>query len=169
MAISEDKVAAYHQAVDQVWYAAERERLAVSSLQEIHPNASSHVSDLLEEIGRREEQALREVDVAFRGSPPSLERTAVEQELAAMQPALIAGPAEFLTGRGGVEFVANLHGLMAFEVMNAVDGQRTGLDIYRYVAAEAREAGAHYFGRVTADAVLRYLQSAAEAGLLTLR
>jgi hypothetical protein len=58
---------------------------------------------------------------------------------------------------------------MAFEVLNAVNGRRTGLDVYRYVAAEAREAGPHYFGTVTADVVLRYLQRAAEVGLLALR
>ena len=57
---------------------------------------------------------------------------------------------------------------MSFEVMNAIDGRRTGLDIFRYVAAEAREAGAHYYGVVTAEAVLRYLQNAAVAGLVRL-
>ena len=62
-----------------------------------------------------------------------------------------------------------LHSLMAFEVLNAVDGERTGLDIYRFVAAEAREAGAVYYGTVTADAVLEYLENAAAAGLIRLR
>lgn len=173
LATGEDKATAYRNAADQVWYAAERERLAVSSLREIHPSAAPYASDLLAEIDRREAQAKREVDLAYRRTVgqrlPLQETPEVEQQLADMRPALVAGPTEFLTGRRQVGFVANLHGLMAFEVMNAVDGQRTGLDIFRYVAAEAREAGAHYFGTVTADAVLRYLQGAAEAGLVALR
>jgi hypothetical protein len=64
--------------------------------------------------------------------------------------------------------VRGLHGLMAFEVMNAVNGERSGLYIYRCVAAEAREAGAHYYGTVAADAVLQYLENAAAAELIRL-
>jgi hypothetical protein len=85
-----------------------------------------------------------------------------------MTPVVISGPAEFLTGRNRVSGVPGLHGLMSFEVMNAIDGERSGLDIYRFVAAEAREAGAHYYGVVTADDVLQYLQNAAVAGLVRL-
>lgn len=58
---------------------------------------------------------------------------------------------------------------MAFEVLNAVDGRRTGLDIYRLVAAEAREAGRWYYGTVTAAAVLEYLTNVEKAGLIRLR
>lgn len=86
--------------------------------------------------------------------------------LAQLRPALIAGPAEFLTGRRELRGVRGLHGLMAFEVLSAVDGRVTGLEIYRYVAAEAREAGAHYYGTVTAEAVLQYLRNAVSAGLI---
>jgi hypothetical protein len=45
----------------------------------------------------------------------------------------------------------------------------TGLDIYRFIAAEAREAGDHYFGVVTPEAVLQYLRNLAGAGLVTLK
>ncbi|NIM48035.1 MAG: hypothetical protein GTN78_00525 [Gemmatimonadales bacterium] len=58
---------------------------------------------------------------------------------------------------------------MAFEIMNAIDGQRTGLDIYRYVAAEAREAGPHYYGTVTAEAVLQYLRNAESSAMVALQ
>jgi hypothetical protein len=57
---------------------------------------------------------------------------------------------------------------MAFEVLSAVDGRVTGVEIYRYVAAEAREAGAHYYGTVTAENVLEYLHNAEDAGLIEL-
>ena len=58
---------------------------------------------------------------------------------------------------------------MAPEVAAAVNGRRTGLEIYRFVAAEAREAGEHYYGTVTPAAVLKYLQNLAAAGLIRLR
>jgi hypothetical protein len=170
IATRDDKAAAYAEAADQVWYAAERERLAASSLREIHPDAAALADRFVEEVGRREAQARRELEAAYRQvtgrRPPRRQRSEVEAQLAAMQPVLAAGPEEFFTGRGRVGFVPGLHGLMRFEILNAVDGQRTGFDIYRYVAAEAREAGAYYFGVVTAEAVLQYLENAREAGLI---
>jgi hypothetical protein len=57
---------------------------------------------------------------------------------------------------------------MEYEVLNAVNAQRTGLDIARFVSAEAREAGRHYFGTVTPEAVLAYLENVAKAGLIRL-
>ena len=75
-----------------------------------------------------------------------------------------AGPREFLTGRGQIGNVSGLHGLMAFELLNLVDGRRSGLDIYRYLSAEAREAGDYYFGVVTAEGVLEYLRRPRQRG-----
>jgi len=37
------------------------------------------------------------------------------------------------------------------------------------VAAEAREAGDYYYGTVSAEAVLQYLENVATAGLMRLR
>jgi hypothetical protein len=62
--------------------------------------------------------------------------------------------------------VPGLHPVMAEEVINLVDGSRTGLDIYRIVAAQAREAGAHYYGTVSPDAVRQYLENVAAVGLI---
>lgn len=170
IAARDDRAAAYADAADQVWYAAERERLAASSLREIHPEAAALADRFVEEIGRREAQAMHELDAAYRQftgqRPPGRRQSDVERQLAGMRPRLVAGPEEFFAGRGRVRFVSGLHGLIQFEVMNAVNGRRTGLEIYRYVAAEAREAGAHYFGTVTPDAVLEYLNNAVEAELI---
>jgi hypothetical protein len=173
IANADDKTEAYHHAADQIWYAASRERLAVASLADIHPSASSYVSDLLDQIERREAQAKREVDLAYRQVTgerrlPAREMKDAETDLAALRPALVAGPPEFLRSRGQVRSVAGLHGLMGYEVLNAVDGERSGLDIYRYVAAEAREAGSHYYGTVSPEAVLRYLRNVADAELIRL-
>jgi hypothetical protein len=173
IATSADKPAAYRKAVDQVGYAVQRERLAIRSLAEAHPSAARTIDPQLEELDRRQAQALREVELAYRQatgqSAPVPELSATEQRLAELRPVLIAGPREFLDGRRQIGAVRGLHSLMAFEVVNAVDGERTGLDIYRFVAAEAREAGAVYYGTVTAEAVLEYLENVAAAGLIDLR
>lgn len=125
-------------------------------------------------MDRREAQALREVDLAYRQAtgqklPPKRVLTSVETQLAALQPVLIAGPGEFLTGRGQVAAVTGLHGYMGPEVTNAVNGRRSGLDIYRFVSAEAREAGDYYYGTVTAEAVLQYLRNLEKAGLVRIQ
>ncbi|MCI0355779.1 MAG: hypothetical protein L0099_12175, partial [Acidobacteria bacterium] len=75
----------------------------------------------------------------------------------------------FLTARSQIAAVTGLHPLMAFEVLNFVNGTRSGLEIYRLVASEAREAGAHYYGTVTPEAVLQYLENAAKPGLIRLQ
>jgi hypothetical protein len=173
IATGDDKDAAYHDAVDQVHYAAERERLAITSLGEIHPAAAEFVPPLLDELERREAQAVREIELAYRQATgrsglPERGLSDAERRLSGLEPVLIAGATEFLTGRRRVRFVRGLHGLMAFEVLNAVNGERSGLDIYRFVAAEAREAGAHYYGTVTAEVVLQYLENAAAAELIRL-
>jgi hypothetical protein len=57
---------------------------------------------------------------------------------------------------------------MAHEILNAVNGRRTGLDIYRLVAAQARAGGAGYYGIVTPAMVARYLDNLAAVGLVRL-
>jgi len=50
-------------------------------------------------------------------------------------------------------------------VLQAIDGTRTGLDIYRLAAAEAREGGEHYYGVVRPEAVLALLRNVEQLGL----
>ncbi len=173
MSVASDLTGAYHEAVDQVWYAVERERLALNSLREIDPVTEGAVNELLGELDRREAQARRELEMAYRhasgeSQAPTRAQSNPENELSALKPTLIAGPTEFLSGRGRVQSVPGLHSLMSFEVLNAVNGEWSGFDIYRYVAAEAREAGDYYFGTVVPEAVLQYLRNAAAAGLIQL-
>ena len=174
IAQASDKDVAYHQGVDQVAYAVEREVAAISSLGEIDANSGEQVESLLEELERRSDQAIREIQLAYRQATgqsrlPRRGSSETESNLAGLQPSIAAGPTEFLTGRGQIAGVRGLHGLMAHEILNAIDGERSGLDIYRFVAAEAREAGAHYYGVVTAGAVLQYLENASEVELIALR
>lgn len=167
----QNRESAYFHAVDQVRYAAERERSAAASIRQIDAAAAPLSASISASIDQREAQALKEIDsyyrVVARHDPPrNRTQTESERSLAAMKPVIAAGPREFLTGRGRITGATGLHGLMAFEVLNYIDGRRSGLDIYRAVAAEAREAGDHYFGNVTADAVLTYLTNAGTAGMI---
>jgi hypothetical protein len=171
IATADDKAAAYLKAVDQVRFAAERERAAVRSLGEIGESGSRLIPALMEELATRERGILREVEGAYQratGGRPSPRRqlSEVERRLAGMRPVLVGGPQEFHEKRGDIGGVRGLHPLMAFEVLNAVSGDRSGLDIYRYVAAEAREAGSHYYGTVSPDAVLEFLQNAVGTELI---
>jgi hypothetical protein len=77
--------------------------------------------------------------------------------------------AGFLEKRGKIVRPASLHPLMAFEALGFVDGQRSYLDIYHAVLAEADAAGEWYYGAVTLEAVEQYLDSARAAGVLTLK
>jgi hypothetical protein len=175
IARDDDRDVAYRNAADQIAYAAERERLAIRSLAEISPAGGVLVDALVQENTRREQQALRELELACRQAtagrqpparPPANE---VEARLRTLRPVLAAGPREFHTLRGQIPAVPGLHALMGMEVLNAIDGERTGLDIHRYVAAQAREAGAHYYGAVTAQAVEQYLRNVERVGVVRMR
>ena len=48
-----------------------------------------------------------------------------------------------------VKAVDGLHAMMQFEVYNFADGQRSALEVYDAVAAEALSAGRWYYGKVT--------------------
>lgn len=169
-----DAAAAYHDAIDQVRYAVERERMVVRSLGQIDPALAPAVSQLVAEADRRGAQAERDVQLAYRQRtgeqrvPTQRTPGQAETTLAGLRPVLVGGPREFLTRRGTIAGVPGLHALMATETLAAIDGTRSALDIFRYVAAEAREAGAHYYGTVTAEAILRYLQNTERAGLVRL-
>jgi hypothetical protein len=162
---ADDKAAAYHKSVLQIQYAAARERRALGSLREIAPGAAPVAATLEQGLAARETAALQELDRTYRTAThqqalPRYTLTATENELAQLHPALTAGPKEFLPLRATVQrpVVPGLHNLMAWETLNAVNGQRTGLDIYHLVAAEAREAGAYYYGTPAPEMVLKYLQ-----------
>ena len=170
----DDPATAHGMAGDQVWYAVERERQAVRSLGEIAPSVAAQVTARLQDLGRWEQEAVRHLGSAYRErtgrtAPRAAAPSGILAQLAAVTPVLTGGPKEFLVSRGEIGGVRGLHSLMAFEVLNAVNGERSGLDIYRYVAAEAREAGEYYYGTVTPEAVLDYLKKIETAGLGRLR
>jgi aminopeptidase YwaD len=166
-----DRPLAYRKAVEQIRYAADRERRAAVSIGGIHAGAATLAASIAQAATQRETQALREVDAHYRAiagtAPPSAAaQSSVERELASLKPVIVGGPAEFLSGRGQIGSASGVGGLMAHELLNFIDGRRTGLDIYRHLAAEAREGGAHYFGVVTPEGVLEYLKKAETARMI---
>lgn len=166
--------AAYAAALDQVRYGADRERRAIRSLAQIAPAATPNVSGLLGELDRREAQAVRDVSAAWTrttgGAPPARPApSASERELATLRPARQGGPREWLAQYDRIDWGSALNGYIAREVLQAVDGTRTGLDIYRLAAAEAREGGEHYYGVVSPDAVLALLRGVERLGLIRTR
>jgi hypothetical protein len=167
-----DVAAAYHAAADQVRYAGDRERRAVASLEQVRAGGALNTRALLDDVSRREAQALREVAAGYERvagrRAPARSATPAERRLAQLRPQLAAGPRELHMLRGQIPGVAGLHNLMAFEILNAVDGRRSGEDIYRLVAAQAREAGPHYYGTVAPDAVVQYLENVARLGIVRL-
>jgi hypothetical protein len=173
---AENKTTAYHNAVQQVQYAADRERRVLATLSEISPASGALVPTLEQGVTDRETEAYRELERTYRVATgqkalPKIALSATENQLAALRPALIAGPKEFWPQRAAVQRpgIQGLHSIMSWESLNAVNGQRTGLDIYRLVSSEAREAGEHYYGVVTPEAVLKYLQYVDGLKLIRLR
>jgi hypothetical protein len=168
-----DRAAAYHAAMDQVHFGADRERRAIRSLGNVAPNVAATVTALLSDLDRREAQAAREVDAAWtrRGAGPAPKRTTsmAEGKLASMTPAWAAGPKEWLAKYDDIDWGNALNGYIGREVLQAIDGRRSGLDIARLVAAEAREGGEQYYGRVSPDAVLALLENVETLGLVRSR
>lgn len=158
----------YHEAQDQLRFALDRERRALRSLSEIGPESAQLVRQLLGDLEERGEVLTEELE-GFRRDRTERRMSDAETVLAGITPVLMAGPEEFLNRRSLIPSVEGLHGLMAFEVLNAVDGNRSGWDIFRLVRAESREGGAHYFGTVTPEAVLEYLRGVAALDLIQLR
>ena len=83
-----------------------------------------------------------------------------------MRPVITGGPREFLAHRLEVKEIAGLNPIVRGEIFSLIDGKRSGWDIFRLVAAEAREAGAVYYGVITPDQVAQSLRAIATTGLV---
>ena len=73
---------------------------------------------------------------------------------------------DYFAGRKDLKKPAKLHSLMAYEVLNFVDGVRTIEAIHRAVSAQADAADEWYYGEVQLLDVESYLESAAKAGMI---
>jgi hypothetical protein len=169
-----EKTFALGRARNQIRQAGWRERTALASVLRPVPEVRDLVDRLTAMLAEREAQALANLEryygaITGQARAPEPELSPREREWARKVPVLAAGPAEFLERRAQVRAVEGLHPLMAFEVLNFIDGSRSILDIYNAVDAEARRAGAHYYGTVTPERVEQYVQNLIAAGLVRWR
>ncbi len=74
-----------------------------------------------------------------------------EKGLAAKTPKVSGTPGDHMRAKQRAEKPKTIHPLMAWEALNYVDGERSMLDIYRAVHAEAMSAGEWYYGKVTLE------------------
>lgn len=169
-----DKAAAYYDALDQVHYAAEREGKAIRSLAGVSARTAPLVVPLLAALDRREAEMVREVHQAYQQEArttrdPSLRvLSATETELAAIRPVLVGTPKDFWWHRDDIDADSGVNGYLWSQILATIDGTRTGLDLYHIAAAEVREAGTQYYGRITPENVLHLLQSAERSKLFRL-
>lgn len=99
---------------------------------------------------------------------PTAQPSNEEREMAGRVPEVAVPIADYFEKRRDVESVG-LHGLMAYEVWNFVDGKRSYLDIYRAVRAEAQSVGKWYYGTVSTKQVADLLDAGVKAGALRLK
>ena len=164
----------YKQALNQVQEALKREEMAIDALMQITKAARPLMSELRDGLKRTADGHILNLRSRYlvlynESAPGSLPLSAKETELMDVVPQLVAGPKDFLPRRNQVKNVPKLHSIMAFEILNFVDGKRTGLDIYNAVSAEALRAGETYYGTVTPEMVSEYLQNLEAAGLVKLQ
>lgn len=144
---------------------AAREQRALASLRRVAPGAEAAIAAALEQLPTPEAaearvRALMAPSQAAVGSVPAVtDPTRV--------PTLVDDVQGLLDRREQLQRPRTLHPLMAYEVLNFVDGRRSYADIYRAVSAEADAAGAWYYGVVSAEDVTAYLDSAVKAGIVT--
>ena len=167
---------AYARAVALVREAVRRERRALETVRLFTTKGSPTERTLNAVMAQLPTDAAAEAPIvvfytALTGEKiaPSVVLTADEKALAARMPVMTEDIKTFFEGRRKVDRPEALHALMAYEVLNFVDGSRSVLDIYRAVSAEAEFAGYWYYGTVSVDDVVAFLESAAKAGILSFR
>ncbi len=159
--------------MNQIHYAFERERRVVRSLGEIDPSAPERTDRLRLDLDRRESEAVGELarsdpgKAVARAQRPPL--SSAEQSLAGLRPVVIGTPLDFLLRHNDIEEPAGMNGYLAREILAAVDGKRTGLDLYRLAVAEVREAGTYYYGPISPETVLELLRNAEKVKLFRLQ
>lgn len=172
-----------------------RRAVEIALMASTGPSAAERADAVVRESVAREQRALRTMAALSRESGAGVVSAALAQlpsaddvaarvraivpGLAALRPAtsaadgrvpvLVDDVAGFLERQKALKRPKSLHPLMAYEALNFVDGTRTMSEVYRAVAAEADLAGDWYYGQVTREDISSYLESAVNAGILTIR
>jgi len=166
----------YKKAGNQLRQAFLREERALDSISVFAP-ANSPLSKLLQSYKMRLTKMRGEYQadldnhycsVTGEKKPPKLTLSPKEKELSTKVPKPISSVADYLARRRAAQGVPGLHSLMAYEILNFVDGKNSYLDIFNAVSAEAISAGEFYYGKVALEMVEQYLDNALKAGLITL-
>jgi len=177
---------AHTRAARLVREAARRERRAMESaraLVKAGGPASRALDALLAQLPTDEDAILRlsryyDSRVRAHGGPKAIAPGVVAgiarngngaPAIGAMVPVMTDSVKTFLDRRRQVERPRSLHPLMQFEALNFADGRRTVKEIFEAVAAEADSAGAWYYGTVQQEDIEKIFESAAKAGIITLR
>ena len=144
---------------------AAREQRTLASLRRLTPGAeTSVIAAALKQLPTPEAAETRLRALLEPGAALSSPAEPAEQSRV---PALVDDVQGYLDKREKLQRPRALHPLMAYEVLNFVDGKRSYADIYRAVSAEADAAGSWYYGVVTVEDVTAYLDSAVKAGIVT--
>ena len=132
IAASADKTNAYYAAADQLQYAAAREQRALKSLVAISTESAAKVAPLLAALDHSIRDDSSELSAAHGRAPiPARTLSSAERELASLRPVGVGTPADFYARRDRIAEGETLNGYLAQEILNAIDGARTGLDLYR--------------------------------------
>jgi len=173
--------AAWDRAARLVREAARRERRALESVSVFARGgeAAKLLAATLAQLPT-DQDALKRLDVFVRGlcqaaapgviEPSSMGGAAGKgAKPGAAVPVMTDSVKTFLEKRREIDRPRTLHPLMQFEVLNFADGKRTVREIYEAVAAEADSAGEWYYGTVRQEDVEKIFESAAKAGVVTLK
>jgi hypothetical protein len=168
-----DSAHGFRLARNQIDQAVWRESHAVRSVAQVAPDRKAltdSIATSFMKLGRSYQVELAAYYRAVTGEAkiPDVRLTQKEKDLQELVPEVIAGPAEFLGKRRQVEQVERLHRLMAFEILNFIDGQRSGLEIYEATVAEALQGGADYYGTVSPEQVEEHLRNLVSSGFIRL-
>lgn len=165
----------YRRAETLVREAAARERRALESVSAFTAKGGAGeraLAQVLQQLPTWADAAAR-LAAVYTGitgqKPPAASSTAAEREAATRIPVVEVTVQQFLDRRSKIERPRGLHTLMAYEVMNFIDGKRSVLEISYAVSAEADAAGEWYYGSVTLDDVARYVDSAEKAGIVRMK
>jgi hypothetical protein len=168
----EERPAAVRDAIAHMGSAMARNELSLASVAEVTAAKPEAVAAAFRPAFKIPPDAILEVlglGSNVRPAPP----TETMKRLAALSPRRIGSVADYQKNRAKAKNPEGLHSLLAHEILCLADlaARRglpmTGLELHEWVAAQARSAGPWYYGAVTPEQTLAFLESCEAAGLIT--
>ena len=168
----ENRAVDLHLARNLVNQRASREARALNSVADLSrdPSVAEYVEALKGSLDADRLSRLSQLDVNFHqltglvAEENRYELSEVEQEMAGLVFKPVDDLGAYYDGMRETGRTSGLHSSMRFEIYNFANGERTALQVYEAVAAEAMSAGSWYFGEVSPDKVLEALEKGVEGG-----